>query len=107
MQAHDASGEPRDPEQAGILLDRLACELVRASLKNPEALPDLRRDARELLFCLDPLFTDEAGARTVIAHEEAWRDDVTALAQSLEALASILLDRAERELTDPSATGGP
>jgi hypothetical protein len=106
MESYHAASERHDPEQAGILLDRLACEIARAVLKNPQALPELRRDAQELLFCLDPLLTAEVGATAMAVHTAAWGEDASALAHTLEELACFLLDRAERELTDAKATGG-
>lgn len=41
-----------NPEHAGIMPDRLATELLRAHAKNPETLPNLKRDALELLVCV-------------------------------------------------------
>ena len=105
MAPGQTSGNSYDPEQAGILLDRLAGELVRASLKNPRALPDLRRDARELLICLDPWLTDQASAVSAAAHDVARGGNVSVLAEHLEELASILLDLAERDVPDSEATG--
>jgi hypothetical protein len=40
------------PEEAGIMLDRLALELVHALAKNPGAVPALQIEAAELLDCV-------------------------------------------------------
>jgi hypothetical protein len=40
------------PEEAGIMLDRLAVELVHALAKNPGAVAALQSEADELLGCI-------------------------------------------------------
>jgi hypothetical protein len=40
------------PEEAGIMLDRLAIELLHALAKNPTAVPALQHEADELLSCV-------------------------------------------------------
>lgn len=43
--------EAFDPEEAAIMLDRLASELIYAKTRNPQALSGLRSDAWQLLLC--------------------------------------------------------
>lgn len=84
------------PEEAGILLDRLAIEIVHALATNPGAVAALQREADELLGCIGAwmAITDPddlpMSARLVAAELEP-----SVLAQELHDLGEHLLALAE------------
>jgi hypothetical protein len=84
------------PEEAGIMLDRLAVELLHALAKNPDAVPPLQTAADELLACvgvwLAAIDGDELpmNARLVAVDTEP-----SVLAQTLHDLGEQLLAMAE------------
>lgn len=86
---------PFDPEQAGIVCDRLAGELLRAVHANPEALRSLRLDARDLLACTRAWLARCQASRVPTFPEEAY-DTPQTLASGLRDLANFLLDLAEQ-----------
>lgn len=81
------------PEHAGIMLDRLAKELLYACTKNPEALPNLKRDALELLVCVAAWLSAAIEPEpTAIAVQDGAADaDPLILAQTLRDVAEQLL----------------
>ena len=83
-----------DPEQAGIVCDRLAGELLRAARANPEALRNLRLDARDLLACTNAWLDRHQASRVPTFPEEAY-DTPQILASGLRQLADYLLEIAE------------
>jgi hypothetical protein len=96
--------EPFHPEEAGIMLDRLAIELLHAQAKNPRAIPELQAEAHELLACVRAWFASEAGGADISkpAHgaDKSRRDpepsvDVVAIAGGLREIADHLLFLAE------------
>ena len=90
-----------DPEQAGIVCDRLAMELERAAHANPEALRTLRLDARDLLACTSAWLDGHQPGRVPTFPEEAY-DAPARLAAGLRQLADYLLELAEAARMEPS-----
>ena len=89
-----------DPEQVGILCDRLAGEILRAARTNPEALRDLRFDARDLLGCTNAWLGGCRAERVPTFPEEAY-DAPEDLAAGLRKLAAYLFELADQ----PEARG--
>lgn len=91
------------PEEAGIMLDRLAIELMHALAKNPGAVAALQSEADELLGCVGAwLATTDADDLPMSARVVATELEPTVLAQELHNLGHHLLVLAE--IAD--ATGG-
>ena len=92
------------PEEAGIMLDRLAIELLHALAKNPSAVPELQHEAHELLACVRAwLATQAAGTDIpqqadcsyVPGHETDANADLSSVVRGLRELAEHLLFLAE------------
>jgi hypothetical protein len=85
------------PEEAGIMLDRLAIELQHAHAKNPGAVPELRQEAQQLLTCVAAWLATrtEADEAPDAASEIAPGAEPLTLAQALRDLAEHLLLLAE------------
>jgi hypothetical protein len=85
------------PEEAGIMLDRLAIELLHAEAKNPRAVPELKEEAEQLLACVRAWLakTFEADGAPFAAEHVAPGAEPRALAQTLRGLAEQLLFWAE------------
>lgn len=86
-----------DPEEVGIMLDRLASELVHAQAKNPPAVPNLKQDALELLSWTGGWFTTciEPDHRAIDLQVTATVEESLAIAQALRDVADQLLLLAE------------
>src|SRR5688500_2314086 len=89
--------EPFDPEEAGIMLDRLAIELLHAHAEVPEAVPALKRDAWQLLLCAAAWLSAPIEPDNPILVEQCVEADtaVLALARTLQEIADHLLVLAE------------
>lgn len=98
-------GARLDPEQAGIILDRLAGELLLAATENPPALAALRDDARRLLAILRPLLAERA-ADPAAAHITSVTDP-SVVAVELRMLAERLLALAECSELEPPEDEAP
>jgi hypothetical protein len=85
------------PEEAGIMLDRLATELVHADAKNPRAVSVLQEEAQQLLACVsDWLATrPDADEPINVAPQNVLSVEPLALAETLRGLAETLLLLAE------------
>jgi len=83
-----------DPEQAGIILDRLAGELVRTAVPDP-ASTGLQRDAREFLRFLRVALSDQNSDLAFAVPRLNQDLPPDALAAILRELAERLLDMAE------------
>lgn len=95
-----------DPEQAGIVCDRLAQELLRTAPDDTEVLRALSLDARMLLAC-ESVWLNGSGAASVSRFLELHPDSPGALAHALLALAKSLFELAEAtkgELTRGGST---
>lgn len=80
------------PEEAGIMLDRLAIELIHAAAKNPAAVPALQREADELLSCVSAwLATTDPDELPMSAQMAASELEPSELAQALHDLGRNLL----------------
>lgn len=86
-----------DPEQAGIMVDRLATELQRAELANPQALPALIEDARQLLTYLGDWLLREPNDLAVNLRNITPSGDIEVLVQNLRCLAEELFELADRQ----------
>jgi len=93
------------PEEFGIMLDRLAGEVLHALSKNPGAVPRLQADVDELLGVVAAWLAEKdsdglpMSTRVIAAEIEP-----SELAQTLRELADHLLDMAR--LIQPMKTGG-
>lgn len=80
------------PEEAGIMLDRLAVELLHAQAKNPRAVPALQEAAQELLACVGAwLATFDTDELPITAQVIASDMEPGLLAQTLRGLADVLI----------------
>lgn len=86
------AGAPFHPEEAGIMLDRLAIELLHALAKNPEAVRALQVEAEELLRCVSVwLAATDPDALPMSAQLTASELEPSELAQTLHDLGQHLL----------------
>lgn len=93
----DATSDGFEAERAGILLDRLAEELLRIPATDPAAGAELQHDVRELLRFLRAALSDQRSDLT-FAVPRINRDlPPAALASILRELAGRLLDMADQE----------
>ena len=84
------------PEEAGIMLDRLAIEIVHALAKNPGAVAALQSEADELLGCVGAwMATTDLDDIPVSARLVAAELEPSVLAQELRDLGEHLLALAE------------
>jgi hypothetical protein len=100
MEGASFSDPAFDPEQAGIVCDRLAGELLRAAHANPDALRSLRLDARDLLACTSAWLDRRQACRVPTFPEEVY-DTPQTLASGLRELAEYLLELAEAAGREP------
>lgn len=98
-------GSARHSEQAGIIVDRLATEIERAALNNPQALPDLQEDARQLLAHLEDTLGGGAGEIAIRRRDIAPSGDLDAFVRKLRDLAEELLDLAESRGSAEESSG--
>jgi hypothetical protein len=92
-----AAAEPRldpqfDPEQAGIILDRLAGELRRAMVCNPDGVASVVEDSWQVLACTEAWLERERSDLARLAARVALASDPDALAGGLRQLAERLLE---------------
>jgi hypothetical protein len=99
------SYESFDPEEAGIMLDRLAIELAHALAKNPGAVAALQSEADELLGCVGAwLAKTDTDSLPMSARLVASELEPSELAQTLRELGHDLLALAE--IADAANGGG-
>jgi hypothetical protein len=84
-----------DAEQAGIVCDRLAGEILDAARVNPDELRSLRLDARDLFGCTSAWLDRHGAARVPTFPEEAY-DTPERLASGLRELSAYLLELADQ-----------
>lgn len=106
MGVDEAQLEPAcDPEQAGIIVDRLATELERAELANPQAVPGLQEDARELLAYLEAWLAREPSELAAGVQNISQSGDIDVLVRNLRQLAEQLLELADRQIGKQETSG--
>jgi hypothetical protein len=100
-----SASKPFDPEEAGIMLDRLGIELAHAIAKNPGAVPALQNEADELLDYVGSwLARTDPDQLPMPARLVASELEPSELAQTLRELGHDLLILAE--VADPASGGG-
>jgi hypothetical protein len=96
MLGHSGAGAAFHPEEAGIMLDRLAIELEHAVAKNPGAVAALQSEADELLACIGEwLAASDADELPMSVRLIASELEPSALARTLHDLGRHLLLVAE------------
>jgi hypothetical protein len=83
-----------DPEQTGIILDRLAKDLEHAARRNPATAAELRAEAERFLLGIDDWLARVHG-ELAMAARGVRTADVDVLASDLRALAERLFDLAD------------